>query len=67
MIYFIQPVNDPNGPVKIGYSKNPEKRLKKLRLGSPKPLHIKGLTDYSICNIMYLIVAGLLNGHLKRL
>jgi len=30
MIYFAQ-IDIPNGPVKIGYAKNPEKRVKKLQ------------------------------------
>lgn len=40
VIYFIQAINNPNGPVKIGYSKNPKKRLSSLQSGSPELLHI---------------------------
>ena len=32
MIYFIQVEND--GPIKIGYAKKPEQRLKTLQIGN---------------------------------
>jgi hypothetical protein len=39
MIYFAQ-IDIPNGPVKIGYAKNPEKRVKKLQQHMPWKLKI---------------------------
>ncbi len=39
MIYFAQ-IDIPNGPIKIGYAKNPEKRVKKLQQHMPWKLKI---------------------------
>lgn len=38
-VYFIQ--QGDAGPIKIGYSTNPEKRLKTLSTASPYPLHLR--------------------------
>jgi len=40
MVYFIQSID--GGPVKIGSSNNPTKRLEELKIGSPVPLRIIG-------------------------
>ena len=42
-IYFIQ--EEGNGLVKIGYSKNPEKRKNSLQTSCPKKLHIIKIID----------------------
>lgn len=41
MIYFVR-VNS-NGPIKIGYTKDPERRLMNLQGASPYPLTMVGL------------------------
>jgi hypothetical protein len=38
-VYFIQEQND--GPIKIGYSARPEKRLSDLQTGNPDQLHLR--------------------------
>jgi hypothetical protein len=43
MIYFIQHEDDPDGPVKIGYSGDPEQRLSTLQIASHKKLVILGV------------------------
>lgn len=40
-IYFVQAVD--GGPIKIGFSRNPEHRLRGLQTGSPKELRIIAL------------------------
>jgi hypothetical protein len=43
MIYFIQPQR--GGPVKIGYARKPENRLRELQCGNPYPLQIVAVVD----------------------
>lgn len=43
MIYFLQ-VDIPNGPIKIGYSRNPRRRVKGIRSGFPYRLRVLGYT-----------------------
>ena len=46
MIYFIQAVNDSEGPVKIGYTdKAPYKRLASLQTGNPYLLQIIAIAN----------------------
>lgn len=42
-VYFIQPVD--GGPVKIGKSEDPRKRLREIQTGHPAKLQIVGLID----------------------
>lgn len=39
-VYLIQSGKDKKDPVKIGYSSDPEKRIKTLQTGNPKPLRL---------------------------
>ena len=43
VVYFIQRGGD--GPVKIGFSKNPKGRLSSLQTGIPERLHLLGIVD----------------------
>ena len=45
-VYVIGPKD--HGPVKIGYSKNVEKRLKQLQTGHPEPLVIHAKEEFTI-------------------
>lgn len=47
MIYFVRPVGM-DGPIKIGYSKNPKARLKNLACASPLALEIIQMIDGDI-------------------
>lgn len=43
MIYFIQESDD--GDIKIGYSDNPERRIRELQTGSPKQLNLLAVIE----------------------
>lgn len=42
MIYFVRQAGDINAPIKIGYSKNPEQRVKDLQTALPYELELIG-------------------------
>lgn len=46
-IYIISQVKHQNGPVKIGISDNPQKRLKQIQTGHPEKIEIKHLEEIS--------------------
>lgn len=46
-IYIISPSRHQNGPVKIGISDNPQKRLKQIQTGHPEKIEIKHLEEIS--------------------
>jgi len=41
MIYFIQQAPEDDGPVKVGISNNPDRRIKSLQTGSPQKLRLR--------------------------
>lgn len=51
-VYFIQEEND--GLIKIGYSRNPNRRLKSLQTNNPRKLRILKVIDGEMCRETYL-------------
>jgi len=46
-VYFVQRGHDPDGPIKIGSSKNPRKRIQQLQTSSAEPLVLLARCDGS--------------------
>jgi hypothetical protein len=46
-IYVISSINHNNGPVKIGISDNPDKRVKQLQTAFPEKLEIKYIEPFT--------------------
>jgi hypothetical protein len=44
-VYFIQEVNAPTGPIKIGWAKDLQRRLSEIQRMSPRELEIKTFLD----------------------
>jgi len=51
-VYFVQ--EEDNGLIKIGYSKNPNRRLKSLQINNPRKLNILKVIDGAMCRETYL-------------